>query len=359
MRHFPQTFAFLRTKKDHWAFAEAPEGFKRSSSPPVDGNYFWAPDFFLEDKEPFLKPKRLLFLSTSELRERLQEGTELSTHAPLSFEDWQWEHGSKIEYEKTFAELHRLFDENVLEKAVPVVMDQASLPAGDPKTSLSRHLLFLFDRLAKLPDTLHPFFLADEEWIFGATPETLLFQKEDRLKTHAVAGTTNDLSKSLLKDPKERVEHEYVIREIKDVLSRYGEAFVGTTEEKILPGLKHLVTEMELKLSRSDVQSAVDIALALHPTPALGGFPKDKAFEWLKRQPRSGLRRRYGAPFGYVSSTGQSHIVVAIRALQLVGGKLLSIAGAGVVKDSVCEKEWTEIRTKKNSVFQIFKESES
>lgn len=359
MRHSPQAFAFLRTDKDLWVFAEgADEGFAELSSPPPEGDYLWAPDFFLEDEKPFLKPKHLMFLSTSELRKKLQTIGSSARH-PYPFRNLQWKKTPKRDYEKCFLELKGLFEENQLEKAVPVVIDQAELPGQDLRESFHQSLLFLFEQMAKLPETLHPFLLAHKEWLFGATPETLLLKKENRLRTHAVAGTTDDFSKDLLKDPKEMAEHNYVIKEIKKVLNEYGDVSMGKTYEKKIPGLKHLVTEIELQLLDDHSEAVIDMARRLHPTPALGGYPKGEAFKWLRSRPHAMERRRYGAPFGYVTSTGQSHILVAIRALQVIDQKLLSIAGAGVVKESVLDKEWNEIAAKKNSVFRIFEGSET
>lgn len=360
MRHFRPSFAFLRTEKDRWAFAEGlEEGFESLSSPPPEGNYFWAPDFFLEDEKPFLRAKRFAIMNTSELRECLQALTSSPFSSPYRFEDLNWEVSPKERYQKSFSDLKNLFEQNVLEKSVPVVIDKGSLKEGDLKDSMRTSLLFFFDQMARLPESLTPFFLADREWIFGATPETLVLKKGNQLKTHAVAGTTDDLAKDLLNDPKEISEHNYVVREMERILSAYGVVKVKNTAEKVLPTLKHLITEMELSFSEANFNSVIELALNLHPTPALGGYPKNKAFEWLKEQPDSKLRRRYGAPFGYVSAGGDSHIVVAIRALQVVDHSLLSIAGAGVVKESVFQNEWQEISAKKKSVFKIFEESAS
>ena len=80
------------------------------------------------------------------------------------------------------------------------------------------------------------------------------------------------------------------------------------------------------------------------------------AFEWLRRQKNSTQRMRYGAPFGFVTKAGFGHIVVAIRALQKTKDHWLAAAGAGVVRASVCEKEWAEIQSKQNSVLKIFED---
>lgn len=353
MRQPDSSFAFLRSEPDRWAFAEGFEdGFHYFSTPPKEGDYIWAPDFFMEDQAAFLKAKRLIFLSTRELRECLQALVQTPFSTPLDFKDFTWEPGKKDVYEHDFFDLKNKIDLGVLEKAVPIHMDFAQ--ASHFKEQIQKSLLFIFDRMAELPESLHPFFLAEKEWMFGATPETLLYQTGGQLFTHAVAGTTADFSKNLLEDPKERSEHEFVVRELEMTLSPYGQVLKKPTFENHLPSLKHLVTEMEVDLMHFEPNQIIEIAEELHPTPALGGFPKQAAFEWLKERKDSHLRRRYGAPFGYVSSSGESHLIVAIRCLQVVGTKLISAAGAGVVKESELEKEWKEIELKKNSILKIF-----
>lgn len=349
-------FAFLRTEKNRWAFSETgPEGFESSSKAPSQGAYWWVPDFFLTDKKPFLKAKNLSFLTTSQLRECLQSMVGSPFSSPFLFEQLNWHRASKNEYEQTFLNLKEQFLLGHLSKAVPVVIDEGELPENQNlKKALLKSLLHLFDQMAALPETLHPFFLAHDEWIFGATPETLLKKNGDYLKTHAVAGTTSDLQYSLLNDPKEMKEHRLVVEDIDKVLACYGPVKIGESFEKHLPTLKHLVTEMELDLLDAPHNSAIEIALKLHPTPALGGTPKYRAFDWLALHEGNQKRRRYGAPFGFVSEESECHLVVAIRALQVVKNKLLSIAGAGVIEESLLEKEWEEIELKKRSVFKIF-----
>lgn len=359
MRHprpqFKAQFAFLRTAKDRWAFADPGlDGFETSSEPP-EGSYFWAPDYFLRDQKPFFKSKRFVFLTSSEVREALQALTSSPFSSPFDFEKLKWKKCPQSAYAQVFDELKSLFKSGELNKAVPVVIDEGEwLSDVHLKDSLSQSLLYIFDRLAELPEKMHPFFLAHNEWIFGATPETLVQKEGDLLTTQAVAGTSADFSRSLLNDPKERTEHDYVVESLERILSFYGPVVKSPTYEKVLPTLKHLVTDLKVDLLDADETCILKIALELHPTPALGGHPAKKAFEWLKSLPFGQNRRRYGAPFGFVTAEGESHLVVAIRALQVVDNKLLSIAGAGVIEESDLDKEWQEIELKKNSVFKLF-----
>jgi menaquinone-specific isochorismate synthase len=360
MRHPPLPFAFLRITPERVAWAEAgPEGWQKTSTPPQDGPFFWAPDFFLNDPEPFFKPHFFAELSVKEARARLQrwcdpnDGTEENEKL---FEGLTWERASKTNAKTAFEDLMAHIENGALEKAVPITIDRAHAPTpGALHHTLTLRLSEIFEALMKLPDTLMPLmFFEGAEWMFGATPETLLHQSGGLIRTQAVAGTTFDPQKSLLQDPKELHEHDVVLKEIKKNLSPYGEVRLGETYEKKLPRLKHLVTE--ITLTPFEPTSLIATALKLHPTPALGGSPQKEAFTWLRHQPSSRLRRRYGAPFGFVTAQGDGHLVVAIRTLQVVNDTLLSIAGAGVVRESQFENEWNEMAAKKKSVFEIFGE---
>lgn len=192
--------------------------------------------------------------------------------------------------------------------------------------------------------------------MLGATPETLIAYDGETLETEALAGTSKDLTYSLLSDPKERDEHQLVVKDLVQKLSMIGEPQVGTTDEKTLPTLKHLRTPLKVRVLDPKSFQLSEFSGKLHPTPALGGSPAKEAFEWLHRQKNSTQRMRYGAPFGFVTKEGFGHIVVAIRALQKNKDHWLSVAGAGVVRASVCEKEWAEIQSKQNSVLKIFED---
>ena len=117
--------------------------------------------------------------------------------------------------------------------------------------------------------------------------------------------------------------------------------------EQQLPSLKHLLTNISLTAEMAlDVEK---LTRALHPTPALGGFPRAQAMRWLQSQPEAVFRRRFGAPFGYVDGDF-AHVVVAIRGLQLHSGRWWLASGCGVVEGSVPEREWSELALKRESI---------
>jgi menaquinone-specific isochorismate synthase len=93
----------------------------------------------------------------------------------------------------------------------------------------------------------------------------------------------------------------------------------------------------------------------LHPTPALGAFPKKDGRTWLLDYENRGVpRMRLGAPFGAISSQGFCRTVVAIRNLQWKNSTLWIGAGCGIINQSLVDREWQEILGKIRSVKKLF-----
>ena len=93
------------------------------------------------------------------------------------------------------------------------------------------------------------------------------------------------------------------------------------------------------------------MARRLHPTPALGVYPRGEAGSaWLAGIDPDGERGRFGAPFGLRWPSGAGRCVVAIRNLQYRAGRLDIWAGCGVVSQSRYEDEWQEVLDKMQAV---------
>jgi isochorismate synthase EntC len=154
----------------------------------------------------------------------------------------------------------------------------------------------------------------------------------------------------LLEDPKEMHGHRLVIQDIEQALSPFGRVEISDTQEKLLPTLKHLFTSIQVELAEK--VSPEQLIRTLHPTAALGGFPREAAKAWLQEQPEALVRRRFGAPFGYVDGDS-ALIVVAIRNIQRFDDKIWLGSGCGVVEGSQPEKEWDELKLKRQSVREM------
>ena len=181
---------------------------------------------------------------------------------------------------------------------------------------------------------------------FGASPERLLSLRGGRLHSDALAGTTNNdiNAHDLLLSDKDLREHELVVASITTQLRQLGLNPRRTIRPQLARygHLVHLHTSIKAKTKG---QLLLQIAEALHPTPAVAGLPRRDAMNWLRTlEPFE--RGRYAAPIGWIDNCGDGELRVAIRCGNTHGKLLELTAGAGLVKGSIPEKELEEVRLK-------------
>ncbi|MGB0652419.1 MAG: isochorismate synthase [Thermoplasmatota archaeon] len=188
---------------------------------------------------------------------------------------------------------------------------------------------------------------------FGATPELLVKLHGDRLETHALAGSRRAgddeseagmLAHDLLTSPKEALEHELVVADIRERLSRRG-ALVEAQPRRIrrLRHVQHL--ETPLRAPAPATTHVLDLVAALHPTPAVGGTPRREALAALKRLERF-PRGWYAGTVGWFDSEGQGTFATALRCALSTPDATWLFAGAGIVAGSDPRREWQETRVK-------------
>src|SRR5690606_29215481 len=106
-----------------------------------------------------------------------------------------------------------------------------------------------------------------------------------------------------------------------------------------LSNIQHLYTPITGTLKNGI--SIVDVVSTLHPTPALGGDPRDIAMRLIgEYEPVP--RGWYAAPVGWIDRHMNGQFGVAIRSAVAQGQRVWMYAGAGIVKDSQPQKEWDE-----------------
>lgn len=237
-----------------------------------------------------------------------------------------------------------------VKKVVPVCVQNGHLlkPLSVAQKAL------LLKRLSEVPELLFPYGeWTEDNGFMGATPEVLFHKTPNIVSTMALAGTSGKDVKPdvFLNDPKERKEHQFVIDDIVEVLKPLGTATVGKTKVIEFPALNHLQTQIEVKLNS---QIATDQLISkLHPTPALGIYPRGDYFKTFVTYPLQSQRGGFGAPWG-IESGDESLLLVSIRKWDWKGSDVQIFAGCGVVAESVLEKEFAEILKKIDSVKRIF-----
>ena len=188
----------------------------------------------------------------------------------------------------------------------------------------------------------------------GATPERLVQVEGEHLLSTCLAGTARrgttveedeKIANDLLNDEKNREEHDYVVQMIRSSIEPFCHD-VNIPDEPIvypLRNLQHLYTPVRAKLKRPF--TVFDIIEQLHPTPALGGVPREKALAFMREHELLD-RGWYGAPIGWLDSNDNSEFAVAIRSGLVQHDEISLFAGCGVMRDSDPDMEYEETNVK-------------
>jgi len=187
----------------------------------------------------------------------------------------------------------------------------------------------------------------------GASPERLFRRDGRSLQSEAVAGTRprgvssaddEGLRDELLHSAKDRVEHTYVSKGIREALEPLCEELEiedSVADMKLARG-RHLRSKVRGTLS--DGVTDAGLLEAMHPTPAVGGYPRDTAREEIRvLEPFD--RGWYAGPVGWIGADA-SEFAVGLRSGLVRGQTLALFSGAGIVAGSVPDEEWAEIEQK-------------
>jgi menaquinone-specific isochorismate synthase len=188
---------------------------------------------------------------------------------------------------------------------------------------------------------------------YGATPELLAHVAGDQVTTMALAGSIRrgatpeqdqQLAQELLHSPKDRYEHQLVIDGIRHRLEPLVQSLqIGTTDIMTLRNIQHIHTPIAGTLRQPD--GILPVVAALHPTPALGGDPRELAMKLIS-QAEPVPRGWYAAPVGWIDRHLNGQFGVAIRSALAQERRVWLYAGAGIVRESDPLKEWDETALK-------------
>lgn len=196
------------------------------------------------------------------------------------------------------------------------------------------------------------YFSGSDGEIAGASPETLVKLEDAKLYTFPLAGTRprgkteeedKALEKELLADEKERAEHNMLVDLGRNDIGKISK--VGTVKVEKYMSIERYSHVMHIGstvggIIRED-RDALDAVDAILPAGTLSGAPKLRACEIINEL-ENNKRGIYGGAIGYVSFTGNLDTCIAIRLAFSKNGKVFIRSGAGIVADSVPEKEYRE-----------------
>lgn len=197
----------------------------------------------------------------------------------------------------------------------------------------------------------------------GATPERLLRKRGAALYTEALAGSipiSGDgeqaarAAAQLQASAKDREEHDLVVQDLRARLAplcAHLEA-PAVPEVRALRQMLHLLTPVRGTLRQA--VHALDLLDALHPTPAVGGVPREASLRWIERH-EPAPRGLYAGPLGWFDAAGDGEFMVAIRSGLLTPTAAYVYAGAGITADSDPTAEYAETGLKQQALLRALR----
>lgn len=218
--------------------------------------------------------------------------------------------------------------------------------------------------------TLNPspymfYFSGTDDEVAGASPETLVKLEDGILHTFPLAGTRPRgktpeedvaLEEELLQDEKELAEHNMLVDLGRNDLGKISK--FGTVEVEKLHSIERYSHVMHIGSTvRGEIRPPYDAFSAVEavlPAGTLSGAPKIRACQ-LIAELENNKRGIYGGAIGYIDFTGNMDTCIAIRLAYKKNGKVFVRSGAGIVADSVPEKEYQECINKAQAVVSALK----
>ncbi|HKG40544.1 MAG TPA: anthranilate synthase component I family protein [Nitrososphaeraceae archaeon] len=205
-----------------------------------------------------------------------------------------------------------------------------------------------------------------DKCILGSSPEMLLRITKDLVETFPIAGTrpivndenkNKELSISLLNDEKEIAEHTMLVDLARNDIGRvcrYGTVRVrDLMTVKRFSHVQHIVSHIVGRLQNG--KDSFDAFKALFPAGTVSGAPKVRAMEIIDEL-EPNVRGPYAGALGYFSFNGSCDFAITIRSLFINNNRAYVQSGAGIVIDSIPEKEWDETEYKLNAIMSALKD---
>lgn len=199
--------------------------------------------------------------------------------------------------------------------------------------------------------------------VVGSSPEMLVRVEGETVETFPIAGTRprirddpskdEALAQELLRDPKECAEHVMLVDLARNDLgrvSKFGSVHVPEFMKVYkYSHVQHMVSRVVGRLRRGC--SSYDALRAVFPAGTVSGAPKVRAMEIIEEL-EPVRRGPYAGAVGYFSFNGNADFAITIRTLVAKGNRAFIQAGAGIVADSVPEREWIETEHKASALIK-------
>jgi anthranilate synthase component 1 len=218
-------------------------------------------------------------------------------------------------------------------------------------------LFAVYQRLRTINPSPYMYFLDfGDRTIAGSSPEMLVAVHDRTVLTYPIAGTrplgrsedeTAALARELRADPKECAEHVMLVDLARNDVGRISEFGSVRVPEYMsverFSHVQHLVSRVEGRLREG--LDALDALAALFPAGTVSGAPKVRTMELIAQLEKT-ARGPYAGAVGYLSFNGNLDMAITIRTIWADKKNVYTRAGAGIVHDSVPEREWLETESK-------------
>ncbi len=263
--------------------------------------------------------------------------------------------------ETSYVEQDKISFENTVKKALYAIennqFEKVVLSRKEEIVIENLDIVLLFQKMISIYENAfnYCFYHPKIGLFFGATPEQLVKIEKDSLQTVALAGT-QIFAENLTWQPKEINEQQIVTNYIIDTLKPFSKTTTVSKPYTSKAGnLAHIKTDIETKI---DTTKVYEIINCLHPTPAVCGFPKQEAQQFIVKN-ENYSRDFYTGFLGEWKKNFQSFaldeydLYVNLRSMKIDKNKATLYIGCGINKDSNPEKEFFETVNKSVTMKQI------
>jgi anthranilate synthase component 1 len=267
----------------------------------------------------------------------------------------------KVHSNKSFADF-----KNIVEKIKRYIFDGDIIQAVISQrfsTSLNCSPLSLYRALRMLNPSPYMFFLNCGDFsLVGASPEVHVKCVDKMINVRPIAGTRrrgknsaedDALASELLADPKERAEHIMLVDLARNDLGRIAESGSVKVDELMsiekYSHVMHIVSNVKGTLKKGLKADAV--MRSTFPAGTLSGAPKVRAMQIISELENE-KRGPYGGAVAYYSFNGNLNSCITIRTALIKDGKAFIQSGAGIVADSIPEKEYEETQNKAKAMIK-------
>jgi anthranilate synthase component 1 len=206
------------------------------------------------------------------------------------------------------------------------------------------------------------FYHMHDHFVVGASPEILVRLENKKVTVRPIAGTRprgvtkdEDLAyeRELLADPKEIAEHVQLMDLGRNDIGRVAKtSTVKVTDNMTIERYSHVMHIVSNVVG--DIKenlSAIDVLKATFPAGTVSGAPKVRAMEIINELETT-KRGVYAGAVGYLGFNGDMDVAIAIRTAVIKDNILYVQAGAGIVSDSIPQKEWEETQNKAKAILR-------